>query len=111
MEEEMPQVKLTVVYPRPNDIEAFEKQYTEVHVPMAVEKFSGKTKIVATKVLKSLEGEPSIYRIAEIYFPTMAALEACLNSPGGQETAAHAISISSGGKPSFLVAEEEVYTF
>jgi uncharacterized protein (TIGR02118 family) len=107
----MGQVKVTVVYPLPKDIEAFEKQYKEVHVPMAVEKLSGKTKIVTTKVLKSPQGAPTIHRIAEIYFPSMAALEACLTSPGGQETAAHAVSISSGGSPSFLIAEEEVYTF
>jgi len=107
----MGQVKLTVIYPWPRDIEAFEKQYNEVHVPMAVQRLSGKTKIVATKVLKSPQGAPSIHRIAEIYFPSMAALEECLSSPGGQGTAAHAVSISSGGSPSFLAAEEEVYTF
>jgi hypothetical protein len=42
-----------VIYPRPTDIEAFEKVYQDEHVPMAVEKLAGKTKLVATKVLAS----------------------------------------------------------
>jgi len=42
---------------------------------------------------------------------SMAALEACLASPGGQETAAHAFAISSGGSPILLVGEEQTFTF
>jgi hypothetical protein len=44
----MPNVKLIVMYPRPKDIAAFEKVYQNEHVPMAVEKLVGKTKIVAS---------------------------------------------------------------
>ncbi|HEY7544237.1 MAG TPA: ethyl tert-butyl ether degradation protein EthD, partial [Blastocatellia bacterium] len=32
-------------------------------------------------------------------------------SEGGKETLAHAVSISSGGSPIFLVAEEETFNF
>jgi hypothetical protein len=42
-------VKLVVIYPRPTDIEHFEKIYLEEHIPMAIEKLTGKTKIVTTK--------------------------------------------------------------
>jgi len=35
-------VKLIVMYPRPKDIEAFEKVYQKEHVPMAVEKLKEK---------------------------------------------------------------------
>jgi hypothetical protein len=49
-------VKFMVIYPRPTDIEAFEKVYQDEHVPMAVEKLAGKTKLVATKVLASPRG-------------------------------------------------------
>ncbi|MBZ0167901.1 ethyl tert-butyl ether degradation protein EthD [Candidatus Methylomirabilis lanthanidiphila] len=104
-------VKFMVIYPRPADIEAFEKVYQDEHVPMAVEKLVGKTKFVATKVLASPQGTPPFYRIAEIQFPSLAALEACAASEGGKETLAHAVSISTGGSPIFLVAEEEVFTF
>ncbi|MGH3055046.1 MAG: hypothetical protein ACRDL7_08730 [Gaiellaceae bacterium] len=46
----MAEVKLVVVYPRPKDVDAFEKVYQNEHVPLAVAKLAGKNKIVATKV-------------------------------------------------------------
>ena len=46
-------VKLVVIYPRPKDVEAFETVYNRDHVPMAVAKLAGKTKLVATRVLGS----------------------------------------------------------
>jgi uncharacterized protein (TIGR02118 family) len=107
----MADVKLVVIYPRPKDVEAFEKVYTNEHVPLAVAKLGGKTKIVATKVLGSPQGVPPFYRIAEVYFPSMQVLEACAASDGGKEALAHAVKISSGGAPVFLVAEEEMFTF
>jgi uncharacterized protein (TIGR02118 family) len=110
-EEQMSEAKLVVIYPRPKDIEAFEKVYLAEHVPMAVEKLAGKTKIVATKVIASPQGTPPFYRIAEVYFPSMAALEACAATLGAQETLANAAKISTGGTPLFLVAEEETFIF
>jgi uncharacterized protein (TIGR02118 family) len=107
----MANVKLVVMYPRPKDIDAFEKIYQSEHVPLAVAKLEGKTKIVATKVLASPQGTPPFYRIAEIHFRSMADLEACAASDGGKQALAHAVKISSGGPPVFLVAEEETFTF
>ncbi|HLJ27871.1 MAG TPA: EthD family reductase [Candidatus Angelobacter sp.] len=107
----MPPVKLVVMYPRPKDIDAFEKLYQNEHVPMAVEKLKGKTKFVATKVVGAPQGVPPYYRIAEVHFPSMEALQACAASDGGKETVAHAVAISSGGPPVVMVAEEQTFTF
>jgi hypothetical protein len=41
----------------------------------------------------------------------MDALKAAAGSPGAQKAVGHAIEISTGGKPFFLVAEEEAKTF
>ena len=106
----MANVKLIVIYPRPTDIDAFEKVYQNLQAPLAVAKLGGKTKIVATKVLASPQGTPPFYRIAEIHFPSMQDLEACAASDGGKQVLAQAVSISSGGQPIFLVAEEETFT-
>jgi uncharacterized protein (TIGR02118 family) len=103
-------VKLMVIYPRPDDIEAFETVYNRDHVPMAVAKLGGKTKIVASKIVGSPQGTPPFHRIAEIHFPSMEALQACAASEG-EQTIANAVAISSGGAPIFLVAEEEVFAF
>jgi hypothetical protein len=48
--------KLVVIYPRPKDVDVFEKVYQTEHVPLAVAKLAGKTKIVATKILGSPDG-------------------------------------------------------
>src|SRR5260370_38667792 len=42
----MPAAKLVVIYPVPTDLEQFERRYLEHHVPMAVDRLAGKTKIV-----------------------------------------------------------------
>jgi uncharacterized protein (TIGR02118 family) len=104
-------VKLVVIYPPPKDVEAFEKVYNREHVPMAVEKLSGKTKIVASRVLGSPQRKPAVHRIAEIHFPSMEVLESCAASEGGHQTLANAVAISSGGAPIFLIAEEETAEF
>jgi uncharacterized protein (TIGR02118 family) len=107
----MADVKLVVIYPHSKDVDVFEKVYQQEHVPLAVAKLSGKTKIVATRVLGSPQGISPFYRIVEIHFPSMQALEACAASEGGEEVLAHAVKISSGGPPIFLAAEEETVTF
>jgi uncharacterized protein (TIGR02118 family) len=103
--------KLIVIYPRPKDVAAFDKAYAAEHVPMAVNNLAGKTKIVATKILGASEGQAPFHVMAEVYFPTMAALQACAASEGGKNTLAHAVEISTGGPPIILIAEEQVFNF
>lgn len=108
----MKQAKLIVMYPTPTDVNVFERRYANEHVPMAVEKLAGKTRFVASLITASAGNEPPpFHRIAEVYFPSMADLEACLSSEGGQETANHAVEISSGGAPLFLLSEVETFDF
>lgn len=107
----MRSIKLVVMYPPPKDVTEFERRYAAEHVPMAVEKLAGKTKLVGTRVLGSPQGAPAFHRIAEVHFASMEALQACAASSGGKETLAHAAAISTGGPPVILVAEEETFTF
>ena len=107
----MTSVKLIVAYPQPKDVEAFDTVYQNEHVPLAVAKLAGKTKMVSTKVLQSPQGTPPFYRIAEVHFPSMEALQRCAESAGGKETLAHAFKISSGGPPVIMIAEEDSFTF
>jgi uncharacterized protein (TIGR02118 family) len=102
-------VKLLLIYPRPKDIESFERVYLNEHVPMTAEELASKTRIVASKIVGTPQETPQFHRIAEIHFPTMKALEACAASEGGKQTIANAVAISSGDEPIFLVAEEEVF--
>jgi uncharacterized protein (TIGR02118 family) len=103
--------KLVVIYPRPKDVDVFEEGLPDRTCTVAVAKLAGKTKIVATKILGCPDGLAPFHRIAEVYFPSMQALEACAASDGGKETLANAVKISAGGTPIFMVAEEETFTF
>ncbi len=107
----MTSVKLIVAYPQPKDVVAFDAVYQNEHVPMAIAKMAGKTKIVASKMVQSPQGQPQFYCIAEVHFPSMDALQRCAESDGGKETLAHAAKISSGGPPVVMIAEEATFTF
>lgn len=105
--------KLVVLYPYPRDVNVFERLYTKDHAPMVnPQMLKGITKFVASKVIGTPDGSnPPFYRVAELHFPSLAALQAAAASPSAQQAVSHAVSISSGGTPVFLVAEEETTTF
>ena len=104
----MAEIKVMVLYPRPTDIDAFEKAYLEEHVPLASKKIKGVIKFNASKVVGTPDGStPQFHRIAELYFPSMQALQDSVASPGTQEAVAHAFKISSGGPPVVIVCEQE----
>jgi|SRR5689334_8321130 len=105
--------KIVVLYPTPRDAAAFERAYREEHTPMVTPKaFPGLTKFVAVKVVGTAGGEAAPYaRIAELHFPSVKALQAAAGSEGAKRAVDHAVSISTGGAPVFLVAEEETTTF
>ena len=107
----MVETKIVVIYPRPTDVDAFEKAYVEEHIPLAMEKIKGVTKFAATKILGTADGGTApFFRIAELYFPSIEALQESAASAGTQEAVAHAFAISTGGPPIILVAEQETTT-
>jgi uncharacterized protein (TIGR02118 family) len=105
--------KIVVLYPAPRDVGAFERAYTHDHAPMVTpQNFKGLTRFVASKIVGTPDGSvPSFHRIAELHFPSLAALQAAAGSASAQRVVAHAVSISTGGKPLVLVAEEETTDF
>jgi len=102
-----------VLYPAPRDKSKFEREYTQDHVPMVnPQNFQGIQKFVASRVVGTPDGSaPPFHTLAELYFPSMAALQAAVASPSAQRVVAHAVAISTGGLPIVLVAEEETKTF
>ena len=104
----MPGAKIVVLYPQPTDVDAFERAYVEEHIPLAKEKIVGATRVTFTTIRGALGGASPYHRITEIHFPSMDALQASAASATTQEAAAHAVSISSGGPPVFLVADEGI---
>ena len=109
----MPGAKVIVLYPAPRDQGTFDRAYTQDHVPMVTpQNFKGIQRFVASRVVGTADGSaPPFYRLAELHFPSMEALQAAVASPLAQKVVAHAVSISSGGAPIILVAEEATRTF
>src|SRR5438105_13577643 len=100
--------KLVVLYPSPRDVKAFERAYTQDHAPMVTpQTFKGMKRFVASKAVGTPDGSaPPVYRIAELHFPSMEALQASAASAPAQKAVAHAVSSSTGDKRGFLVADE-----
>jgi len=101
--------KLIVCFPHPKDAAAFEKAYTEVHLPMArpILARTGAQKAVFTKLSHSPQGKPHFHRIAEIHFPSEASLNEALASPDMQNAVAHANQISTGGPVVAMISVED----
>jgi uncharacterized protein (TIGR02118 family) len=104
-------VKVVIIYPRPQDEQAFERAYLEEHVPMVENKLKGLTRLILTKVTGSPQGKIAAYRIAEAYFSSMPDLQKIMESDAGKEVMAHAQTISSGGPPLVLICEEEAFVY
>ncbi|MCM4158525.1 EthD family reductase [Antarcticibacterium flavum] len=90
-------VKLTVIYGLPDDPEAIEEYYYSTHAALAA-KMKGVTRMELTKFESSPDGSPiEFYRMAELYFPSMEALQQTLNSPEGKAVLADVDNFATGG--------------
>ncbi|MBT9281885.1 EthD family reductase [Hydrogenibacillus sp. N12] len=89
-------VKLIAVYRRPDDIEAFERHYREVHAPLA-RSMPGLQRLEVNRVYGIPGGGDSdVYLIAEMLFSSREALEAALASPEGRAAGKDLISFARG---------------
>lgn len=103
----MATAKLVLIYPRPQDEQAFEQVYRDVHMPMAEQKLERVNRFSAVRIMESPQGRTRTYRIFEAHFSTLDDLRKCIESDGARELLDHAKSISTGGPPIILICEEE----
>ena len=97
-------VKLVVAYGPPEDPAAFDQHYSETHAPMA-KKIPNLQRFEAGKVLGTPDGSAApYYLIAELSFDSPEQLEAAMQSPEGQETAADVGTFATGGA-TLMIAE------
>ena len=82
-------VKLTVLYTKQKDPDAFNTYYFGKHLPLA-EKVPGLQRIEVATILPNSPGEPEppYWRIAELYFPSADDLQKGFASEVGKATAA-----------------------
>jgi uncharacterized protein (TIGR02118 family) len=82
--------QLIVLYKTPQDTAAFDKHYTEVHIPL-VHKIPNLRKFeISHGPIMTPTGPSDIYFIATLHFDDMATLQAALASPEGQAGGADA---------------------
>jgi uncharacterized protein (TIGR02118 family) len=105
----MSEAKLVILYPEPKDRATFDKAYQAEHVPLMTEKSGGRAqRAVITKILGSAGDSSPYYLMAEVYFPSIEAINDFLPTPDFQAIAANAGSVSTGGPPTVLIAEDDV---
>jgi uncharacterized protein (TIGR02118 family) len=103
-----PMAIVTVIYKQPKDTAAFEKYYAETHVPLvgANQAEIGFTKAELTRFDSNLDGSaPALYRQAELYFTSMAALEKGTATPGFKKVAGDLPNFATGGLDGLIAVE------
>lgn len=102
-------VKLTVLYGHPTDAAAFERHYTDVHLPLAL-KIKGLRRFEVGTVAGAPDGSKApFYRSAELYFDDIASLQAALGSSEGTAAAGDIGNFASGGA-TLLISEVQDLT-
>ncbi|MFC5742943.1 EthD family reductase [Dyella tabacisoli] len=80
--------RMVVIYPTPKNIEAFDRHYFEIHVPLA-KKIPGLRKYeVSDGPIAALIGASLVHRIGTLYFDDLAAMKKALASAEGQAAGA-----------------------
>src|SRR5690625_3755562 len=89
--------KATILYGHPDDPEAFDRYYREVHIPIA-RQMQGLTGWTITWLEPDVNGNPpEYYLIAELWAESRQALQAILASEAGQAAARDVEEFATGG--------------
>lgn len=100
-------VKLVVLYTHPNDVDAFDRHYLGVHLPLA-SKVPGLQRAETGRFVAAADsGELTYYRSAELYFADQQALQAGFASAEGKATAADYQQIAPPGSRMFIEAVDD----
>lgn len=99
-------VKLVVLYPPPENVEAFEECYIDEIVPFLLGRLPGLTRCTLSKLIWAPTGEPPYHLMAEIYFPSLEALQAALPPAVFQRITAASTGPAAGVPVAFVCTEE-----
>ena len=80
--------RMVVIYPTPDNVEAFDRHYFEIHVPLA-KKIPGLRKYeVSNGPIAAPVGTSDVYLIGTLHFDDLAAIKEAFASPEGQAAGA-----------------------
>jgi uncharacterized protein (TIGR02118 family) len=103
-----PQAIVTVIYKQPKDPKAFEKYYSETHLPLVSSKQQeiGFTKAELTKFTSTLDRKkPTFYRQAELYFNSQDDARKGMQTPGFKAVSDDLGKFATGGLVAMLAVE------
>jgi len=102
--------RMVVIYRTPKNVEAFDRHYFEVHVPLA-KKLPGLRKYeISQGPVAVLAGSSDVYLIGTLHFDDLAAMKKAFASPEGQAAAAdrRVYAPDETGVQMFLFEDREV---
>src|SRR5262249_51219567 len=80
--------RMVVIYRTPKDVEAFNRHYFDVHIPLA-KKLPGLRKYeVSTGPVPVPAGPSDVYLVGTLYFDDSATIQKAFGSPEGRACAA-----------------------
>lgn len=102
--------RMVVIYRTPKNVEAFERHYFDVHIPLA-KKLPGLRKYeVSQGPVAVLAGSSDVYLIGTLYFDDLEAIRKAFASPEGQacRTDRQAYAPDDTGVQMFLFEDRQV---
>jgi uncharacterized protein (TIGR02118 family) len=100
-------VRFLVLYNKPEDTEAFNRHYREVHIPLT-KKLPGLRRYTLGWNAAPIRGGEPYYLVAELEWDDMDSLRKAFQSPEGQATGQDVANFTNGGVLSMVYEVEEV---
>lgn len=100
-------VRFLVLYPQPDDPEAFDRHYREVHVPLA-SKLPGLRRYTVSQNPSAVRGGPPFYLVAELDWDDMDSMQAAFRSPEGKAASADMPTFAPKGTQSMIFEVADV---
>jgi uncharacterized protein (TIGR02118 family) len=89
--------RLLVLYKQPADPAAFDRYYTETHIPLARKIPGLRWYVVSSGGVGLIAGGETTHLVAELEFDSMADLQSAMGSAEGQAAAADVANFADGG--------------
>jgi uncharacterized protein (TIGR02118 family) len=99
--------KVMVLYPQPTDPAAFERQYVSAHLPLMRRLVGPDVPLPTYRTLDTEHRPAAFYRVAEIHFESLEALQEFAAREAAGEGAVSSRSVSTGGLPIVLICVEQ----
>lgn len=96
-------VKLIALYKQPENKEAFDEHYNNVHTPLAL-KIPGLQKIEVTRIVGTPQGPSEYYLMAELYFPDQDTFNLAMRSDENKAAGKDLMGFA-GNLVSFMIGE------